>query len=57
MIASIALLIYQHIFYSGTLDNVMPWKPWFCWVGVSVIETIAYLVFLYKFDDKGRKEK
>lgn len=53
MIACISLLIYQHIFYSGTLDNVMPWKMWFCWVGVGVIETIAYLVFLYKHDDKG----
>ena len=57
MISSISLLIYQHIFYSGTLDNVMPWKPWLCWVGVSVIETVAYLVFLYRYDDKGRKEK
>ena len=56
MIASISLLIYQHIFYSGTLDNVMPWKPWLCWVGVSVIETVAYLVFLYKYDDKEKRK-
>lgn len=56
MLSSIICLIVQHIYYSGTLDNVMPWKMWFGFMAVSLVETITWLVFLFKFGDKGVKE-
>ena len=47
MLSSIICLVVQHICYSGTLDNVMPWKMWFGFMAVSLIETVVYLTILY----------
>lgn len=55
MLSSIICLVVQHIFYSGTLDNVMPWKMWFGFMAVSLVETITWLVFLFKFDERSPK--
>lgn len=57
MLSSIICLIVQHIFYSGTLDNVMPWKMWFSFMAVSLAETVAWLVFLFRFDERSPKNE
>ena len=55
MLSSIICLVVQHICYSGTLDNVMPWNMWFGFMAVSLVETITWLVFLFKFDERSPK--